>query len=90
MWGGGGKKRKLFLWDDAPHLHSTVSHGRANPYYSLSCEWERTVEKPQWHSTSPCMSISVRREMCLYSIEVTHHFTKETVECLGTTECSLW
>lgn len=26
---------------------------------------------------------------CAY-VEVTHHFIKETVECLGTTKCSLW
>lgn len=35
-------------------------------YYSFSCEWEWTVEKTHWCSNTPCMSISVRWEMCLY------------------------
>lgn len=35
-------------------------------YYSFSCEWEWTMEKTHWCSNTPCMSISVRWEMCLY------------------------
>lgn len=67
MWG----KKDLSLQEITPHLYSTVSHGSANPYYSLSWEW--TVEKPHGHSNLPCMSISVRWEMCLYGSHTSLH-----------------